>query len=100
DFLEGAGGEFPDRGNGGGVTQEGFGRHDYEGLAVVALHLAAERVEEVGRGGDVGHLHVVLSAELEETLEAGGGVLGALAFVAVGEQEDHGAHALPFGLGG
>ena len=96
DLLKAARGELRDLGDGGGETEEGLGRHHYERLAEVAFHLAAEGMEIVGRGGDVGHLDVVLGTELEEPFETSGGVLGTLSFVAVGEEENHAAHALPF----
>ena len=96
DLWEASRGELRDLGDGGGETEEGLGRHDDERLAEVAFHLAAEGVEIVGRSGDVGHLDIVLGAELEKAFEAGGGVFGALSFVAVGEEENHAAHALPF----
>jgi hypothetical protein len=43
----------------------------------------------------MGDLDVVLGAELEETLETGGGVLGTLALVAVGQEKGESGDALP-----
>ena len=57
-------------------------------------------MEEICRRGDVGHLEIIFGAGLEEAFEAGGRVLGALAFVAVGEEEHDAAGALPLRLTG
>ena len=62
------------------------------------MHLAAEGVEVLRRRGQVADLHVVLGAELEEALEARARVLGALALVAVREEQHEAAHALPLRL--
>src|SRR5690349_25059868 len=52
-------------------------------------------MEQLGGRGEVDDLNVVLGAGLEEALEAGGGVLRSLTFVAVGEEERDAAAALP-----
>ena len=71
-FLEATAGEVLDAGYGRGVAEQGFGRHDYQRFLDVALHLAAEHVEEVRGRGDVRDLNVVLGADLQEALEARG----------------------------
>jgi hypothetical protein len=82
------------------VAQQALGRHDHQRLAEGALHLAAQGVEVLRRGGQVADLDVVLGAELQEALEVGAGVLGPLALVAVRQQQDEAADALPLGFGG
>ena len=70
----------------------------HQRLAEVAVHLAAQQVEIVRRGGAVGDLHIVLRAELEEALGARRAVLGALAFIAVRQQHHEAVGAQPLGL--
>ena len=82
------------------MAQERFGRHHDERFAEIAFHLAAERMEEVRWGRDVGDLHVVFGAGLEEAFEASRRVFRALAFVAVGQKQDDAAGALPLGFTG
>ena len=88
DVLEVVDGEVGDGGHGVGVTEHGFRGEDDEGLAPFAQGLAAEEVEVLRGGGGLGYLDVVLRGELEVALDAGAGVLGTLAFVAVGEEHD------------
>ena len=57
-------------------------------------------MEEVGGCRDVGDLDIVLGAELEETFQAGRGVLGTLAFVAVRQEEHEAAGAVPLRFAG
>jgi len=87
------------------VTEKRFGEEDNEGLAVLAVHLAAENMEQVGRRGHVGDLHVavlvltdklltsgeitgILVAELKVSLETSRRVLGTLTIVTVGQRHD------------
>ena len=62
------------------------------------MHLPAQHVEVVRRAGDVAHLDVVVGAQLQEALEPRRGVLGALAFVAVRQQQHEAVGAQPLGL--
>src|SRR5438034_2516762 len=55
-------------------------------------------MEILSRRGRIAHLEVVLGALLEPALQAGAGVLRALAFVAVRQEQHQAAVALPFGL--
>ena len=73
-------------------------RHQDQRLADVALQLAAQDVEVVGRRRAVGDLHVVLGAQLQEALEPRRGMLRPLALVAVRQQADEAGHAQPFAL--
>ena len=57
-------------------------------------------MEVLRRRGGVGHLDVVLGALGEEALDAGRGVLGALALVAVGQQHHQARGLIPLVLGG
>ena len=69
-------------------------------LADVALQLAAQDVEIIGRRGAVGHLHVVFGAHLQEALKPGRGMLRPLALIAMRQQADEARHAQPFALAG
>src|SRR5213593_3770390 len=80
------------------VAEQALRGHQHERLPEAPMHLAAEDVEVLRRRGQVADLHVVLGAELEEALEARARVLGALALVAVREEEHEAAHALPLRL--
>src|SRR5881296_3354815 len=80
------------------VAEQALRAHEDERLAEAPVHLAAEGVEVLPWRGQVADLHVVLGAELEEALEARARVLGALALVAVREEQHEAAHALPLRL--
>ena len=80
------------------VAQQRLRRHQDQRLAELALQLPPQDVEIVRRRGAVGDLHVVFGAHLQEALEAGGGVLRALALVAVRQQADEARHAQPLAL--
>src|SRR6218665_2413938 len=100
DLLEAAGGELVELAHRLGAAQQALGRHDDEGLAQRAQHLAAPQVEGLrGRGG-VDDLEVVLGAQAQEALQTGAGVLGALALVAVGQEQGEAAEPPPLALTG
>ena len=99
-FLEGAAGQIGDRAGGARVPQESFGGENDEGLDDFSERLAADEVKVVGWGGGVGDGHIVLGTKLEESLEAGAGVFGPLAVVAVGEKKGKAGGGAPFGFGG
>ena len=80
------------------VAQQRLRRHQDQRLAEVALHLAAQDVEVVGRRRAVGDLHVVFGAKLQEALEPRRGVLRPLAFIAMRQQADEARHAQPLAL--
>src|SRR5438309_3233056 len=80
------------------VAEQALRGHQHERLPEAPVHRAAEDVEVLRRRGQVADLHVVLGAELEEALEARARVLGALALVAVREEQHEAAHALPLRL--
>src|SRR6266403_1446686 len=80
------------------VAEQALRGHQHERLPEGPMHLAAEDVEVLRRRGQVADLHVVLRAELEEALTARARVLGALALVAVREEQHEPAHALPLRL--
>ena len=66
------------------------------GLPEAAMHLAAQDVEIIGRGGRHADLHIVLGAKLQITLQAGGGMFRPLAFIAMRQQQGQARHAQPF----
>src|SRR5437899_4924382 len=80
------------------VAEQALRGHQDQRLPEAPMHLAAEDVEVLRRRGQVADLHVVLGAELEEAFEARARVLGALALVAVREEQHEAAHALPLRL--
>src|SRR5262245_33443007 len=96
--LEGPVGEIREGRHGGLVPQEALRAHDDEGLPEVPVHLPPERVEVLRRRAQVADLHVLLGGQLEEALEPRARVLRALSLVAVGQQENEPAHALPLRL--
>ena len=55
-------------------------------------------MEIVGRRRAIDHLHVVLAAELQVTLDPARGVLRPLSLEAVGQKHHQPAHAQPLGL--
>ena len=73
-------------------------QHD-ERLALGCVHLAAQHVEVLRGSGRIDDAEIVLGAHLEEALEPRGGVLGALAFPAVGEQQHQSAGLAPLVFG-
>src|ERR1700754_1268783 len=77
DQLELAVGQFVERRHGQLVAQQGFRRHHDQRLAHRAHLLAADHMERLGRRGRHADLHVFHRAQLQEALEAGGGVLRA-----------------------
>ena len=64
------------------------------------MDLAAEHVEELRRRGGVADLHVVFGAQLQEAFEAGVGVFGPLALVAVGQEHDEAGVLAPLAFAG
>ena len=80
------------------VTQQLFGVMTISGLRRRAQDLPAEHVKHLRRRRRHAHLHVVLGAQLQEALEARGGMLRALAFVAVRQEQREAAQAAPLGL--
>src|SRR3712207_1253085 len=79
------------------VPEETLGGHDDEGpLVVPQYRLAPQQVEVLGRRGQVGDPHVLVSRELQKAFEAGARVLGSLALVAVWQEEDELGSLTPF----
>ncbi len=99
-FLEGAVGEVGEWAGGTGIAEEAFGGHDDEGFDDFAKGLTSEEVEVVGGSGGVGDGHIVFGAELKKSFEAGAGVFGSLAVVAVREEESKAGGGAPFRFGG
>jgi hypothetical protein len=100
DLPEAPGGERLHRAVGLPAPQVALRGEQHEGLARRAVDLAAQQVEQLSSGGDVGDLHVVLGAELEEPLDPGRGVLGALPLVTVRQEKGQPGALTPFDLGG
>ena len=77
-----------------------FGVIRIKRLAELAQHLPAQDVEIVGRGAAVGHLQIVLGAQLQIALQPGRRVLRPLALVAVRQKHGQARHTQPLALAG
>src|SRR5580704_554091 len=64
-----------------------------------SMHLAPQHMEILSWSGGVHHLHIVFGAELQKALNTGAGMLRALPFVAVRQQQNQAARLAPFGFG-
>ena len=71
DGLEAALGEFRQGRSGVLVAQQRLGRHDDQGLANVAHHLAPQDVKNLTGRRRLHHLHIGVCAELHEALQPG-----------------------------
>ena len=78
--------------------QHALRREDDEWLAPRAQGLPAQQVEVLCGGGRLTYLHVVAGGEVEVALDACAGVFGALALVAVRQQQDQAGEQVPLGL--
>lgn len=100
---------------GKGVTQQRLGEEDDQRLAELAVDLATEDVEQVGRAGHAGDLHIavlvltvqlvgrgehtgLLVAKLEPALHTSGRVLGALAVITVRQRHNQAGTLQPLGF--
>jgi hypothetical protein len=79
------------------MAQQALRRHDDERAALPAAAPVAQQVEVLRGRRAVGDADVVLGGELEEPLEAGAGMLGALSLVAVRQQQHQRGLLLPLG---
>ncbi len=98
--LELAGGEFLQRRHRLLVPQQALRREDDQRLAVGPDHLPAQQEEHLHRRRRHADLHVVVGAQLQEALDAAGGMLRALPFVAVRQHQHHAADAAPLHFAG
>ena len=73
-------------------------REDDQRLPLRPDRLAPEQVEDLRRRRRLAHFHVHLGAQLHEALDARRRVLGALALVAVRQQQDETTGAPPLGF--
>src|SRR5437899_7353450 len=80
------------------MPQKTFWRHDDEGLAPGPQRLASQAMKVLRRSGRVNNLDVIIRCQMKETLQPCAGMLWALPFVPVRQQENQTAQALPFGL--
>ncbi len=69
------------------MPQQALRRHHDERLAQVAQHLSAQQVEHLCRRRRHDDLHVVLGAELQETLEPRRRMLGPLPLIAMRQKQ-------------
>src|SRR6218665_2204079 len=92
---EAAPGELGQRRGGVLVAQQRLGRHDDQRLAQRAHHLAPQHMENLAGRGRLHHLHVGVGRHLHEALQTRRTVLGALAFVAMGQHQRDAVDAAP-----
>ena len=78
-------------------TQQRLRRHHDQRPLLGDPRLAAQQVEVLRRRGRARHAHVALGGRAQEALEAGRGVLGARALVAVGQQQREAGGLPPLG---
>ena len=78
-----------------GIPQQALRGHDDQGFARFPLGLPAQEVVVLRGGGGVRHPEVVLGAEGEEALQAGGGMFRSLSFLAMGQEEHQAAGLVP-----
>ena len=87
------------RGGGGHqrVAQQALGGHHHQRQRVDLQQgsLAAQQVEIIGRRGTVGHAQVLARCQVEEALQAPGGMIGALAFVTMRQKHDQRGELAP-----
>ena len=82
------------------VPQQALRAHHDQRLAVVAHHLPPQQMVDLRGRRWHAHLHVVLRAQLQIALRTGGRMFGALAFVAMRQQQHEPADAAPFHFAG
>src|SRR6266498_1415504 len=78
------------------MPQHTLWSEDHERLAPRAQSLATQKMEVLRRCGRLADLEIVDGRELQETFNAGAGVLRSLAFVAVGQQHHQAGQQIPF----
>src|SRR6476646_2789948 len=74
-------------------------RLPYAPAVLAAAHLAAEKMEILGRGCAIANLHIVFRAQLEEAFNAGAGVLWTLPLITVWQQQSQPDRLLPLAFG-
>ena len=98
DLPEVTGGEVVHVGHALLHAQRRLRGEDHERTEHLELGLAAQQVEVLGGRGGVGHLQVVLRTELQEALDPGARVLGALSLEAVRQEHDEAVVLAPLVL--
>ena len=82
------------------MAEHALWREDHQRLAPVSKGLAAQQVEILGGVRGLDDLNIVFGCKLDESLDAGTGMLRALAFVTVGQQQDETGEQIPLGFTG
>ena len=82
------------------VTEQTLGRHYDERLVERPVNLPSQCVEQVGRGGEVADLDIVLGARLQEALQPAARVFRSLSLIAVRQQQHDVGGLVPLALGG
>src|SRR5665213_3230505 len=103
-FLERSAGEVFQTRRRFGVAQQSLRSEDDEWLAnataiFAAVHLTPQQMEVLRGRGAVANLNIIFGAKLEKALNACAGVLGALAFKAMRQQQHKPAGLVPFRFG-
>ena len=80
------------------MTENPFRAHNHQRTAHRANSLATQQMENLCRRGWNHHLHIVLSTELQKTLQTRRGVLRPLPFKSVGQHHSQARKARPLVL--
>ena len=78
------------------MAQQRFRRHHHQRTTHPAQRLTTQHVIHLSRSRRYAHLHVLLSAKLQITLQTRGGVLRTLPFITVRQQHHQATHPAPF----
>ena len=79
------------------IPEQPFGGEDDQRPPEQLFDLSPQHMEKLGRGGRVNDLHVLVTAKLQITFNAGAGMLRSLTFVAMRQKHGQGAAAIPLG---
>src|ERR1700730_13934369 len=82
------------------MAQHALRGEDYKGFAPVAQGLAAQQMEILRRIRGLANLEIVASRELQKTFDARAGVYRTLAFVTMGQEQNHAGEQSPLVLAG
>ena len=97
---EGAVRQFVQAGDRQRMAQQRFRRHHHQRTTHTAQRLTTQHVVNLSRSRWHTNLHILFSTQLQIAFQTRGGVLRALAFVAVRQQHDQATHPAPLLLAG
>src|ERR1700737_2728682 len=82
------------------MAQHALRGEDYKGFAPVAQGRAAQQMEILRRIRGLANLEIVASRELQKTFDARAGVFRTLAFVTMGQEQNHAGEESPLAPAG